>query len=232
MTRAFRLVTYNVHACLGLDRRRSPQRIAQVLAGCAPDIVALQEVDVHRRRSRFSHQAQEIADGLQMHCHFESSLDLAEGQYGNAILSRFPLKLVRYARLPKPRGFPVESRGALWVTFDDLPLQLINTHLGLLPFERVRQLKELLSWLPAGPGPYVVCGDFNCLPGSREHRLLERQLKDAVTGRRLPTFWLWRLDHVFYSSELQVRDCSVPFSRLSRLASDHLPLVVDFQLER
>lgn len=203
-----------------------------MLAGCSPDVVCLQEVDVHRKRSRFSHQAQEIADKLEMYCHFESSLDLAEGAYGNAILSRFPLKLVRYARLPKPRGFPIESRGALWVTFEGLPLHLINTHLGLLPFERIQQVREILSWVEHSEGPHVLCGDFNCLPGSREHQLLEKRLRDAVVGKRLPTFWLWRLDHVFCSPELKVAGCSVPLSRTSRLASDHLPLVVDFQLER
>src|SRR5579859_7851731 len=110
-----RVMTYNVHRCVGCDGVLSPDRIAHVIARHRPDVVALQELDVGHARTGYSDQPAVIADALKMHYHFHPAIAVAEEQYGDAILSRHPLRLVRAAALPavKRQLWP-EQRGALW----------------------------------------------------------------------------------------------------------------------
>src|SRR3954468_8937101 len=143
-----RIMTYNVHRCLGVDRALSPERIAQVIASCHPDIVALQELDVGRLRSGKVDQAETIARDLGMDVHFFPALRVMEELYGDAILSRWPARLVKAGSLPgHPRLRGMEPRRGLWskVTIGDCELQIINTHLGLLGAERAAQVETLLG---------------------------------------------------------------------------------------
>ena len=259
----FRLMTYNVHACRGQGRSYSVQRVAEAIAEQSPDIVALQEVDVDRRRSGQVDQPRELAERLGMqHCfcaamtwrasgtRFLPRPEKADAGYGNAVLSRFPIRIERSGLLPRPRGWPVEPRSALVVEIevDGLRVKLVNTHLGLLAFERLTQIRALLgsAWVGALEGPLILCGDLNARPASRELRLLRARLREALPLAsdgprrllRLPQLGgassfpvalpLVRLDHVLYTPELQVCRYEVPRTALTRQASDHLPVVVDF----
>jgi endonuclease/exonuclease/phosphatase family metal-dependent hydrolase len=240
-----RIATYNIHSCVGLDGRLSPSRIARVLATASPDIIALQEVDVSHNRSGLVHQAEQVARALNMEMHFHPSFELKEGQYGNAILSRFPMRLRRAGELPCGDR-PCEPRGALWVEVDvpSGPLQVITTHLGLSSAERARQVDELLGprWLghPDCRGPLVFCGDLNAMPGSGVYRSIASRLRDVQTSidRHRPQrtwfgpFPLTRIDHMFLNGRLQAREIHIPRTRLARVASDHLPMVVDVELQQ
>ena len=105
-----RIMTYNVHSCIGMDRRVAPERIARVIASYSPDIVALQELDVGRDRTHGLDQARMIADLLEMEFHFHPSLRIEEEQYGNAVLSRLPLRVVRAPEAPlTPPREPAEG---------------------------------------------------------------------------------------------------------------------------
>lgn len=239
-----RLVTYNVHSCVGLDGKLSPERIARVIARYDPDIVALQEVDVGRARTRWVDQAEVIAGRLEMLMHFHPVLSVEEERYGDAILSRLPMRLVRAGRLPThPRRPDLEPRGALWVEVGEGPaaLQVVNTHLGLSPKERAAQIDALLGpeWtggMAAGAGA-VLCGDFNALAWFPVCRRITARMRDVQMGRvgHRPrnTYWgrfpLWRIDHVFVDPALAVRHVEVPDDALTRVASDHLPVIVDLQ---
>jgi len=66
----FRIMTYNIHSCIGMDGKISPERISRVIAQCSPDVVALQELDVGRARTDRVDQADLIAQYLQMDYHF------------------------------------------------------------------------------------------------------------------------------------------------------------------
>jgi endonuclease/exonuclease/phosphatase family metal-dependent hydrolase len=238
-----RIMSYNVHRCVGCDGILSPERIAHVIARYHPDVVALQELDVGHARTGYCDQPAVIAGALEMHYHFHPAVAVAEEGYGDAILSRHPLRLVRAAALPSvPRGIWPEQRGALWVTIDceGRAVQVLNTHLGLSGRERVAQAEALAGpeWLghPDCASPRLLCGDFNALPGSRAYRRLRGALPEAQAGRgraraTFPSRWpLLRLDHIFHSPELTVRDVLVPRSRLTRVASDHLPLIAEVTL--
>lgn len=240
-----RILTYNVRRCLGVDGMMSPERIADVIAACRPDIVALQELDVRRARSDMVDQAREIASRLEMrHTHFSAALRILEEEYGNAILTTSPSRLVRAAPLPSTRKRG-EPRGALWaeVSVGETPLQVVTTHLGLGWGERLAQTEALLGsdWLdhPQCHEPVVFLGDLNSLPRGRIHRRFAARLRDAhaadpAVTRPRATFPahlpLLRIDHVFVSAGVAVRSAATVRTPAARLASDHLPLLVEFDL--
>ncbi|MFT3869192.1 MAG: endonuclease/exonuclease/phosphatase family protein [Nibricoccus sp.] len=241
----FRLATYNTHGCAGTDGRISPRRIARVLAGQTPDIVALQELDLGRRRSRSEDQASIIASELGLNAVFCPTVTLGNEHYGHALLSRWPIEVMHRAFLPSdPKSWWKEARSALWakVLVDGRPVHVITTHLGLGRLERVLQMKDLLGpkWLSAIPSaePVIFCGDMNLSPGSPPYALATKRLRDAQRShnghRPLSTFTsarpFMRIDHVFLSDNLAVSNITVPRNHLSRFASDHLPLVVDLQV--
>jgi endonuclease/exonuclease/phosphatase family metal-dependent hydrolase len=240
-----RILSYNVHRCLGIDRCWSAERIAQVIASCHPDIVALQELDVGRARSGWVDQAETIARDLGMDVQFFPSVRVMDELYGDAILSRRPSRLVQAGALPGlPRVPMVEARGALWasVTCGEHELQVINTHLGLLARERRVQVEALLGpdWLghPDCRDPAILVGDFNATRRTRAYRRLAAALRDAQLApgiRRVePTFPTrfptLRLDHVFVRGPIDVVHVSTVRTPLARLASDHVPLVVDLEI--
>jgi endonuclease/exonuclease/phosphatase family metal-dependent hydrolase len=243
-----RILTYNVHRCVGVDGRLDVGRIAAVIAAEAPDIVALQEVDVGRARTGRVDQAHEIARRLNMTSRFHAALRVEEELYGDAILTALPERLIRAGPLPGYAPVPqLEPRGALWVSVD-LPgggsVQVLNTHLGLVPREQQLQAEALIgrSWLgsPQRADPLILAGDFNAGPRSRAYALLAAGLSNAheVRGggeRRVATFPsrlpVLRIDHVFVSQGVRVSAMRAAQSPLTRRASDHLPLVVDFEIE-
>ena len=244
-TISLRVMTYNVHRCVGVDRLLSPQRIAQVIASCHPDIVALQELDVGRARSGHVDQAEVIARDLGMDVHFFPAVRVMEELYGDAILSRWPARLVKGGSLPGFTRLPrVEPRGALWsaINVDGNEIQIINTHLGLLGAERMMQAGALLGrdWLghPECRDPLILLGDFNATPRSRAYRLFTSRLRDAqrtpavrraelTFPTRMPAL---RLDHVFVSRSIEVTSAGTVRTPLARLASDHFPLVVELRI--
>lgn len=245
LRRVFRILSYNVHRCLGVDGRLSPDRIAEVIALCEPDIVALQELDVVRRRTGHVDQAMMIADSLKMELHFNPALRVLEEQYGDAILTARPSKLMKRGALPSPPGVArLEPRGALWarIDIDGTPLHVVNTHLGLLGSERVAQAETLLgkNWIGREDcvGPAIVCGDMNAVPRSRAYGRFTEQLVDAhraLAGKRphatYPTRMpVLRLDHFFLRGAIQVAAVEVVRTPLTRIASDHFPIYADLEL--
>jgi endonuclease/exonuclease/phosphatase family metal-dependent hydrolase len=242
-----RIVTYNVHRCVGNDRRLDVARIAEVLARLEPDIVALQELDVGRARTGHVDQAHEIATDLDMACHFHAALTVEEERYGDAILTHYPERLVQVGPLPGyDRLRVLEPRGALWIEaeIEGKTVQVVNTHLGLVPREQQIQAAWLASpaWLehPLCTGPRILLGDFNATGTSVVYRTLTAKLAAArnlvKASRKQPTTTfpsplpVLRIDHVFVSPEIQVTDVFAPFDPLTRVASDHLPLVMDFEI--
>ena len=243
----FRILTYNVHRCVGVDRRLDVGRVAAVIAAEAPDIVALQEIDVGRARTKGVDQAHDLARRLGMVSRFHAAFAVEEEQYGDAILTAHPERVIRAAALPGYARIPrLEPRGALWVAIEPAAgheVQVINTHLGLVPREQQIQAAALAGgeWLGAAArrNPLILLGDFNATQRTLVHRTLAARLADAHALRpdgqpRVATFPaslpMLRIDHVFVSRGVKVKSLRVAASPLARVASDHLPLVMDFEL--
>lgn len=240
-----RIMTYNVHRCVGVDRRLDVDRIAALIDEQQPDIVCLQELDVGRARTRGVDQAHEIARQLEMSFHFNAAMKVEEELYGDAILTCRPERLIRKGPLPTVTGVPgLEPRGAVWIAvdFDGVELNVINTHLGLVPREQRLQAAALCGkdWLshPDCCDPVILIGDFNATSVTRPYQRVAGKLKDAQraaglerTVKTFPSaFPVLRIDHVFVSPSIRVTGVSAPYSPLARMASDHLPLVVDFEI--
>jgi endonuclease/exonuclease/phosphatase family metal-dependent hydrolase len=244
-TDILRVMTYNVHSCIGMDGKIDPERIARVIARARPDVVALQELDVGRERSLGMDQAHLIARYLEMEFHFHPAMHLEEERYGDAILTHLPLRLVKAGSLPGLAHKPsLEPRGAIWVAIDlnDREVQVINTHLGLYPRERMAQVEALLGsdWLAHDEcrGPVVFCGDLNAPPSSPVCRRIGNRLRDVQAvakdhrpgntfSSRFPTL---RIDHLFISPDVEVTGIEIPGSELARIASDHLPLLAELRI--
>lgn len=233
--RRLRVLSYNIHSCRGTDGRVDPARIAETIARCRPDIVALQEVDVGRKRSGGADQAQMVAAHLKLASYFHPALHLESEQYGDAILTALPTKVIHAGPLPSVG----EPRGAIWVAVDlgGVTLQVFNTHLGLRRRERIRQVSTLLGpeWLGSPEcrdRPTLVMGDFNAVPSSVPYRMLARHGRDALveTGARIrPTFHsrfpVFRLDHIFVSGGVRAVEAQVVADPKTRVSSDHLPVL-------
>ncbi len=243
-SRTFRLMTYNVHRCIGLDGRHAPQRIAEIIAHQNPDVVALQELETGHPRTGSIDQAQVIADILNTDFHYHAARQRGEALFGNAVFSRLPMRKIHSAILPTLPQIPIQTRGALWVAIrvGREEVQIINTHLGLLHHERFLQAGALCSrdWLahPVYVGqPRILCGDFNATTASRVYKLFMESLHDArsqslsTAGRTWPSFLpVFRYDHIFVCPRILVREVRVPKTPLTVRASDHLPVVADVEI--
>lgn len=233
----FRVLTYNVHSCVGTDGKLEPGRIAEVIARADADVVALQELDVRQARTAGLHQPEWLAEQLKMSVHFTAARACNDGHYGNAVLSRHPLSVVSEGNLRRRRD---EQRAVQWlkVSLPALEVSVINTHLSIHFRDRLLQAEQLLGteWLAKADArmPLVVCGDLNSSQFSLIYRRLRKDLRDAQRAhgsRGRPTWpsrWpLFRIDHVLTSQNVEVLRCEVRRDALSRVASDHLPLLAE-----
>jgi endonuclease/exonuclease/phosphatase family metal-dependent hydrolase len=235
-----RVATYNVHRCRGLDRRVSVARIAEVIDRLDADVVAVQEI---RRGNNAanpeSDQAAFLAEMLGYNLAFGQNKLRWGAPYGNATLSRFPIVFHQNYDLTISGQ---ERRGCLRA--DVRPrqgrrLHVYNVHLSTRYFARPRQARRLLSAdvlnHPAVRSPRIVVGDFNEWTRGVATRLMGEHFDsvDAQLGRRrtYPGFFpILHLDHFYFDSALHLKSFRLHRSKLSLVASDHLPLVAEFEL--
>lgn len=242
--RTYRLMSWNVHHCVGLDRRHSVERIAEVIREQDPDLLALQELEVNHRRSSRIHQPSILADLLKMDYHYHPPRIRGGAGFGNATLTRLRMRHVRCGVLPSHPMVRLQKRGALWMSVEigGEQVQLINTHFGLMEPERILQARALCGdqWLDhqeCRHRPRIVCGDFNATPRSRAYRMLDGTLRDAQRIAGDPKVRTWpsvlpmvRYDHIFVGQGIKARRVEVPRTRRTTIASDHLPVVMEFEI--
>lgn len=161
MTQSIRIASYNVHKAVGVDYRRDPHRIAQVIGSLDADIVALQEVDrrLGERPTVLSEQSIQSESGLVVAK--VSANAVSVGWHGNAVLVKDTLRVTAVERLTLSG---LEPRGAVLVEMETPigPLTIVGTHLGLLRPYRRRQLAEIDASIgDARRGRAIVLGDFN-----------------------------------------------------------------------
>jgi len=233
-----RLLSWNIHKGIGgRDRRYSLDRILGVIEGENPDLVCLQEVDRLVRRSRHDDQPRLLAAALHGHAVFQATVHVGGGAYGNLVLSRWPVAGRHRISL---RHGTRKPRGAQLVVIDspEGPLHLVHTHLGLAERERAWQVDHLLDhplFRSAAELPTLFVGDFNdwrnrLATGLAVHGF--RQITAPTSRFRSFPAWLalGALDKAFARGSITVRHARIVRTPLSRVASDHLPLVIDFHL--
>lgn len=241
MAETFRIATYNIHKCKGLDFRTSPLRIADVLREINADIVCLQEVVSRENGESEENQARFIAEELGFEYRLGENRKHLGGAYGNVVLSRFPVL--------EDKNFDISIRGReprgcqhVDVKINERHLlHVYNIHLGTAFFERRRQIQRLLDdeiLNRLHPAPRVLLGDFNEWTHGLASKLLKAHFRSAdlreylARKRTYPGFLPFlHLDHIYYDNHLKIENAFVHRSRLSLIASDHLPLVADFSLK-
>lgn len=228
MATALRVMTYNIHSGRGADRKVDLDRIAAVIAGYAPDVVALQEVDVGRARSGGVDQAAALAARLGMDARFVACVEDGAERYGLATLSGWPIEDTRHIMLPSRPG--TERRGALlvWLHWPGRAarVEIVNTHLSTHGLDRSGQAAALAEAI--GTGDVVVAGDLNCGARTRPYRTLCVGLRPTTRRRTWPArLPLFQLDHLLYRGALRVVSAGVWTTTPARRASDHLPVVAE-----
>lgn len=227
-----KIVSWNVHRCIGTDGGYRPDRIAEALASFNADIIALQEVDSSLRADDGKDQLSYIASRLGMQAEMGPTLALDYGAYGNAVLSRWPL-IAREEHDLSYRKF--EPRGALAVVLGSPMgrLRVVNTHLGLKYWERAFQIDRVLSELVwVGDDLTILLGDFNeWFPFSGNSFRLKRAFRQSPRLATFPAPWpQFALDRIFCSRSPNQISITAPRNSLTRVASDHLPLIADISL--
>jgi endonuclease/exonuclease/phosphatase family metal-dependent hydrolase len=233
----FRVMTYNIHHGEGLDRKVDLQRIADLIKREQADIVALQEVDKGVQRTERRDCPAELAALTGMSCVFSNNYPFQGGEYGNAVLTRFPIK--RRANQHYRMLHPGEQRGLLQVVLEVRGRELVflDTHLDARgeDAERWFSAAELVEAIQPLGQPVILCGDFNDTPDSRTYEKLAQQFTDtwkvagAGDGFTIPAEKpRKRIDYIWTSKEpaLEALKAWVPESK----ASDHLPVVAEFRL--
>lgn len=234
--RTLRVLTYNIHHGRGVDGKVDLPRLAKVIAGVRPDLVALQEVDNKTRRTDGVDQTAELARLTGLHGKFGKAIDFEGGEYGQAILSRFPLGEIKVHTLP---GEPErEQRIAVAAEVnpgDNGPRILFaTTHLHhqneVFRQKQAARLDELFSKVP---GPVILAGDLNATPDSKPLAVLAKNWKPAEMGKPLLTFPVGKparqIDFVLHRGSDKVRVVEVKVLD-EAAASDHRALLAVLEL--
>jgi endonuclease/exonuclease/phosphatase family metal-dependent hydrolase len=235
-----RLLSYNIHKGIGgRDRRYRMERILQVIEEANPDLICLQEVDHNTRRSRFDDQPKMVARYFHLQdALFQMNCRRKEGGYGNLILSRWPLERHHHVSLRLNRRKPRGAQLAVINTPEGM-LHLVHWHLGLAEKERRWQVAHLLNhalFRESAHLPTLICGDFNDWRNKLTSKVFSDHLFRQATSppshfRSFPAFLaVAALDKAFYRGDLAIRHARIIRTPLTKRASDHLPLVVDFHL--
>jgi endonuclease/exonuclease/phosphatase family metal-dependent hydrolase len=247
-----RVLTYNIHKCLGgLDRRYVPERVSETIAHYAPDLVLLQEVDNEAARSSRHRQVDVLGDllGMRHRTWFSNVKVRGGGSYGNAILSRFPLREtinIDVTVPPKKKRSVLHGRyrvtlpqngGGRRVSRNTRTLHVYNMHLGLSGIERKMQLRKFMESHPFTglhhQTPVIVAGDLNDVYGTLGPKMF---LPAGFRGpkKALPTFPAYApvraLDGIYVRGSLKLLQVQRARIALAKKASDHLPLIADLEI--
>ena len=239
------VMSYNIHVGVGMDKKQDIARVAEVIKDYHCDLVGLQEVDRGVERTGRVDEIKELARLTGMEYAFAHNLDYQGGQYGVAILSRFPILAIDHRRYSSPLGH--ERRGFIRVEVEvkGRRLSFVTTHLDYQSAEgRLYEARQMLGALRDVRGPLIVTGDFNEEPSGKAYELvLQEGFADGWRRSRGPTHESpgdgatypadkpkKRIDYVFYrglGEDLPPFKAEDPSQAVpDTLASDHRPLSV------
>jgi endonuclease/exonuclease/phosphatase family metal-dependent hydrolase len=229
----FRVATYNVHKCVGLDRRRDPSRVASVILELNADLIGLQEVDNRSDGDSESAQMEFLARETGYQAVPGPTIKRSNGHYGNVLLTRWPV----IAKQEIDLCFSCrEPRGAIdaLLSVRGERVEVMVTHLGLSFSERWFQIARLVDAIKEKTSPlFILLGDINeWFPTGRGLKLLHGLLGRPPVTRSYPS---WRpflaLDRIWVKPNEALKRVWVHKTRLSRVASDHLPVVAEIDID-
>lgn len=213
-----RVMTYNIQHGKGRDGQTSLHRIAEEIAKANTDVVALQGVDRFLPRSGFRDQLNRLAKQLGMYSCFSPSVNLLIVQYGNAIMSRYPIisKEIQYM------SGSIERRSILTARLQvgSETVTVLNTHLGVNTKERVKQIPIFLDALNKLERPAIIAGDFNMGIDDPLMEPLNTHWRKIMLQNNLSTI---EIDHIFVNMPTEQGSAWAQPSA----ASDHYPIIAE-----
>ena len=235
--KTIRVMTYNIHVGVGMDKKLDLQRIADVINAEHPDLVGLQEVDRGVKRTEGKDEIAELAKLTSMNYAFAHNLDYQGGQYGVAILSRFSLQKTDHRKYENLRE--AERRGMIRAQFEfaGRTVNFVTTHLDYQHEDgRVFETEQLLKFLEGVAGPLIVVGDFNDGPAGGAYKLMQTKFTDGWVAAKTKETGLSypadkpakRIDYIFTRQLDRIRTRKAWL--VNTLASDHLPVVADIEI--
>lgn len=227
LPRTVSIASYNVHRGVGVDWRYRPDRVAAVVEEMNADILALQEIDWRNQHGLAETQFEYFQRKAGFTVVPGANILNHRGHFGNVLLSRFPVKAVRHVDL---RVGNFEPRGVIDVDLQigPLTLRVMATHLGLRLRERHKQVRRLYENLTMPPlQPTLLIGDFNdWMPGGPSIRSLTNLCQQPSAPRSYPAGRpIFPLDRILLCYGQGLGKVTSHISTLSRVASDHLPVV-------
>ncbi len=238
-----RVMTYNIHHGEGVDGKVDIDRIAKVIRDANADVVALQEVDRGVERTKKIDIMMLLADKTGMAYAFGKNIDFQGGDYGNGVLTKFPILEERNLHYVMIR--PGEQRGLLQLVLDVRGQEVVvmNTHIDYRQddAERVLNVAEIRDSVKRyKPRPVIICGDFNDIPTNRTAVGMKEDFIDSWEQAGSGNGFSYstsepvkRIDYIFVSKPAS----GMPFllRPVSAMvvhsdASDHLPVVVEFRI--
>lgn len=228
------VLSYNIHRCVGIDRRCDPQRVARLIRESRADIVGLQEVDLAFTGERRSHQLNDLADATGLSAIAGPTIGGIDPRFGNALLTRGTITRVEFHDLSVLRR---EPRGLIdaHIAAEGMTLRVLVTHLGLRMNERRRQTQALLKILGDGTSSAdltLVMGDINeWRPRGFAPYSLDKILGKAPAPRTFPVmFPIFSLDRIWVKPMGALREIQIPNYDLAQVASDHRPVLATVDL--
>lgn len=220
-------MTYNIRNGRGRDGRVDLGRIAAVIAAFDPDVVGMQEVDLSHARSSHVDQAGDLARRLSMTPSYAPYV-AADDHHGIVTLTKVPVLETRYLVLPGRARWITEPRCAL-VTRLANGLDVVNTHLSVVPADRIAQAAVLSGVLETSE--LILLGDLNCTARSTPYRMLSANMRPTSVGARSwPTrFPILQLDHILVRGARKVLGGGAWSDGEARRASDHLPVFAELE---
>jgi endonuclease/exonuclease/phosphatase family metal-dependent hydrolase len=241
--KTLRVMTYNIHVGVGMDKKLDLQRIADVINRERPDLVGLQEVDRGVRRTEGKDEIVELAQLTKMDYAFAPNLDYQGGKYGVAILSRWPIKNTVHRMFENKRESERRGMLAIEIEVDKKIVNFVTTHLDyqyedgrLFETEQLMKFLDDLNGRPRGAAPTIVVADLNDVPEGSAYKLMRTKFDDAwVTSRTKGDGFSYpadkpvkRIDHIFYRTGDRVRAKKAWV--VETLASDHIPVVAELEI--
>jgi endonuclease/exonuclease/phosphatase family metal-dependent hydrolase len=227
---AVRLMTWNIHGAVGRNPRFDLVRVVDLIDRWQPDIIALQEVDSRRKLPGGENPFTFLQEELGSHGIGAKSITTADGEYGQMLISGWPIAASEIRDISWPER---EPRRAIKAEIDTPGgrLHVIATHLGLSTSERRSQAVTLLELIGTAAAPTVVLGDFNdWLWAGSVRSVLSRELPGRTHYRTFPSIWpLLRLDRIYCRPRHALLRSFV--DPLGRHISDHLPVIADIQVD-
>jgi endonuclease/exonuclease/phosphatase family metal-dependent hydrolase len=233
-----RVMSYNIHVGVGMDQKLDLERIADVINKQHPDLVALQEVDRGVRRTQGIDEIAELGKLTKLNYAFAHNIDYQGGEYGVAILSKFPIDKIDHVMFENRRE--AERRGLLRieVPFAGRTIHFVTTHLDYQYADgRLFETEQLLRALEGKVGPIIIAGDFNDEETGDSYKLVASKFQDAWTESKTKEAGLSypadkpakRIDYIFFrgSDGWRVKKAWT----LRSLASDHVPVIADLEIK-